>query len=314
MTVTRQISLAACAVVAVVVVVTIIAVVLQSRPHEIAEKAAQSGDKVYVDIGAVLGTLLVMGVGAIVFAAVASWYVARRAVRPLGRALRLQREFVADASHELRTPLAVLDARLQLLQRSLGADDPHAEAVVELRRDTGALIELVSELLLAAGGDEEVGSAGSPDATVVVEAAVEDLSILGRGVGVELFARADGEVLPVTLSATSLRRCVIALVDNAIAHSVPGSRVDVVLRRVGRRVVLTVADRGSGIRGISPDRIFDRFARAEPDAAAGTPRTRRGFGIGLALVRDLVVRSGGDVRVETTSAAGTTIALELPLA
>ncbi|BDZ51133.1 hypothetical protein GCM10025867_33740 [Frondihabitans sucicola] len=161
---------------------------------------------------------MILGIGAVIFAGAVSWVIARRAVRPLGEALRLQRQFVADASHELRTPLAVLDARLQVVQRreqSTGAVSP--ESLAELRADSKALIDIVGDLLLAAGSGEQ--SAGSPvEAGPIVDEAAASLAILADDRGVALSVEHSG-TSRVTLSATSLRRCVVALVDNAVAHS-----------------------------------------------------------------------------------------------
>jgi signal transduction histidine kinase len=151
-----------------------------------------------------------------------------------------------------------------------------------------------------------------------------------------------GEPLRVAMPATSLRRCVVALVDNAITHSPRGGTVLVRLTAEGAHVVLTVSDEGHGIVGISPERVFDRFAHSEsakatPSApvssansssvaatttmgggAGGSfraaPPLRPGFGIGLALVRDIATRQGGSVRVASTSSEGTTFRLDLPAA
>jgi signal transduction histidine kinase len=73
-------------------------------------------------------------------------------------------------------------------------------------------------------------------------------------------------------------------------------------------VELRVADSGSGIAAADRERVFERFARG-----ADTGR-RRGFGLGLALVQDVANRYGGSVAIETTSPAGTTFLLTLPLA
>jgi signal transduction histidine kinase len=255
--VTRQISIATVALVVFIVILAVIFVIWQSQPSELAEKQAPGEDKIYIDAGGVLVALAVIGVGAILFAAVISWLIARRAVEPLGRALALQRAFVADASHELRTPLAVLDARLQLLQRRLGAGDPNAGTVAELRDDTAALIGIVGELLAAAGDEPNEGERvtdAAADAATVVEA----LRLLAaeRRVAIELRAP---ESLPVAMPSVSFRRCVTALVDNALAHTPDGGRVEVELREAaGGAVVLTVTDHGPGIRGIAPERVFER--------------------------------------------------------
>jgi signal transduction histidine kinase len=308
--VTRQISIASLGLVLFIVLLAVAFVIWQSQPSELRERAATGETKIYVDAEAVLIALGAIGVGAVVFAAAISWLIARHAVRPLGRALRLQRTFVADASHELRTPLAVLDARLQLLQRRLGARDPNAATVAELRRDTAALIGIVGELLAAAGGDapeqDEPTDAAAETADVVA-----DLRLLAdeRGVSIDYAIDADGALT--TMPAVSFRRCVTALVDNAIGHTPDGGRVEVGLSARAATMLVTVRDHGRGIRGIAPERVFERFAHSDPDDADGVPR-RRGFGIGLALVRDVAARAGGTVRVESTGPGGTVFVLELP--
>jgi signal transduction histidine kinase len=118
----------------------------------------------------------------------------------------------------------------------------------------------------------------------------------------------------VTVPATSLRRCVVALVDNAIAHSPSGGTVTVTASVTDGAAWIRVRDEGGGISGIAPRRVFDRFAHGTPTGQAAGRRTRPGYGIGLALVRDVAVRHGGDVRVEHTGPDGTTFLLRLPLA
>ena len=309
--VTRQISIATVALVVLIVIMAVIFVIWQSQPSELAEKQAPGEDKIYIDAGAVLVALAVIGVGAIVFAAVISFLIARRAVRPLGQALALQRAFVADASHELRTPLAVLDARLQLLQRRLAADDPSAATVAELRDDAAALIGIVGELLAAAGGEADDGERAT-DAAADTAAVMASMRLLAAERGVVIAFTAPDE-LRVAMPTVSFRRCVTALVDNALAHTPDGGSVEVGLAAVGDGVALTVSDHGPGIRGIAPERVFERFAHSDPGDADGLPR-RRGFGIGLALVRDVAARNGGTVRVDHTGPDSTSFVLELPRA
>ncbi|MGN7188398.1 sensor histidine kinase [Microbacterium enclense] len=254
------------------------------------------------------GTLI--GVAAIASAGLLGWLVTRRAVRPLVDALRRQREFVADASHELRTPLAVLDARIQVLQRSLASADPHAAVVADLRADSRALIEVVADLLESIEVPKEAVSDPVP-VVPAVESAVASMGLLARQREVTLVIRPSGDDLRVSMPASSLRRCVVALVDNAVKHSPAAGTVTISSRRDGRHVLIEVTDEGPGIRGISPDRVFDRFARSAP-AVGGGGSSRRGFGIGLALVQDAVTRYGGSAMVSATSDAGTTMRLRLP--
>jgi two-component system OmpR family sensor kinase len=267
-----------------------------------------------IDIGGIdiISAGLAIGIGAIVLAGTVSLFATRRAVRPLGDALRIQRAFVADASHELRTPLAVLDARLQLLQRGLPTGDPSAPTVAELRRDTKTLIEIVNDLLASA----EAGGQDRHEQPVVVNPvailAVESMRIIAREKSVTITM---SQVPPMAtlLPAASVHRCLIALLDNALDFAPTGSVVHVALSQTKSTVRISVSDEGPGIIGIDPARIFDRFARSG-SAVDGGGTSHAGFGIGLSLVRDTVERAGGTASVVHTSSTGTEIELVIPAA
>jgi len=302
-----QLTIASGALVVAAIGVAFFVILDKLRPSEVNEPPKPGQHKIYIDTTEAMIALILVGVVAVAIAGVMSVIVTRRAVRPLARALELQRDFVADASHELRTPLTVLDLRLQTLQRRMAADDPAAPTVSELRADTRNLIDVVNDLLLAADTTRVTETRTSSFAQAV-ERAVEALDVLAaeRGVTLVLEQAAQPET---RVPAASVQRCATALIDNALAHSPSGSTVTATVARDGRQALLRVADQGNGIAGIDPARVFDRFARAQPVGAA--PH-RTGYGIGLALVREVAAGHGGDVRVAATGPTGTVLELRLP--
>lgn len=266
-------------------------------------------------------TVAIIGVGglAILFAGVASWLIARSAVRPLTEALHVQRTFVADASHELRTPLAVLHARVQRLRMQTPDDDPRRRIVDDLTSDTRILIDIVDDLLEAAAGTRsEPGVAGLQEGLARLR---RDMSVLADDRHVRLHVV--DHSASVGMTPTQLHRCLVALTDNAIGHTPPGGTVTVTTTPEHDRVCVRVQDDGSGISGIEPTRVFDRFAHGTGRGNGqghghghghSADGTRTGNGIGLALVREIVVRAGGDVTVESTGDHGTVFALRIPTA
>lgn len=259
----------------------------------------------------VVGGALI-GIASIAAAALLALIVTRRAVRPLIDTLRRQRQFVADASHELRTPLAVLDSRLQLLQRSLGEGSPHKGTVAMLRDDSRALIGVVSDLLESLDtGDPRVPARAN--VAEVIESVVSSLRVLAERRGVEIESLPPRIDLAAAIPAPTLTRCLTALVDNALKHSPDGGVIVISAKPTGSAVRLTVSDQGPGIRGIDPSRVFERFARSSV-AEGGGGSSRSGFGIGLALVYDTVSRYGGNAEVLSTSELGTSIELTIPAA
>ena len=272
---------------------------------------------------------MVAGIVGVALAGVIGLGVGRRAVRPLGRAMALQRRFVADASHELRTPLAVLHTRAQLLRRQVGRDDPTSAELDQLVADTKALGEVVGDLLL---------SAQLEHADVVGEDV--DLSALGTAVvrSLEGYAAQSGVSLTVTTvdralrraaleqgsdsagdpdqddgrwsvlgAPTALRRALLALIDNAVAHSGPGDAVSVEITRAGEEVRVAVIDTGDGLDPADAARLTERFARG----ATGRPGGRR-FGLGLALVDEVVGAHHGHLEIEGALGVGSTFVIVLP--
>jgi len=290
-----------------VIMLVVAYLVWQLTPAQQQEPHGPEDIHVYLDTVDLLIAVFAVGGFAVLMAGAATWVIARRAVRPLAEAYRLQRTFVADASHELRTPLTVLSARVQELQTMLPPGTEPRVVADELRTDTKALVDVVDDLLAtAAGRSDEDAVASLEDA---LHAATSDMRVLAEERTVRLVVQ-PGRVL-VRLSPTQLRRCLVALIDNAIGHSNLGGAVWVENEVTRDEVVIRVRDEGHGILGIAPRRVFDRFAHGTPPETA--PRTRTSNGIGLALVREIAVRAGGDVRVEHTGHTGTVFALTLPV-
>lgn len=304
-TVGVQIALASTILVVLVVVAAFAFVFAHLDPTELFRGGRHEST---IDVGGLDIVVAALGIGAaaIALAGLLSWFATRRAVRPLGEALRLQRTFVSNASHELRTPIAVLDARLQYLQRGLAIDDPAAATVAELRRDAGTLVQIVNDLLVTAEEGGDASAAGSSvEMEPVVELAVDSIRLLAveRRVSITL----DSAPVSVPLPAASIHRCVVALLDNALRFAPDGSTIIVTLGADHGFAELRVSDAGPGITGLEPSQVFERFARGE-----GGFTSPAGFGIGLALVKDTVTRVGGVAAVEKTGPDGTTMLLQIP--
>jgi two-component system OmpR family sensor kinase len=271
-------------------------------------------DPAILDINAfkLLRAAAVLGVGLVILAGLLSWFVARRAVKPLGDALRMQRSFVADASHELRTPLTILDARLQILQRGLPEGDPSTDLVTELRRDAGTLITVVNDLLESheTADSREAGDSRGAELGPAISAAVASIELIANQADVAIELTQPAGIFT-RLSPMNVQRCLVVLLDNALRFSPGGSTVQVSVTTGRKTVTVTVRDQGSGIRGIEPSRIFDRFAHA--GSAVGGGSSGKGFGIGLSLAREIVVSKGGSMRVVSSSAEGTAIAFTVPI-
>ncbi|WP_190972822.1 sensor histidine kinase [Bifidobacterium rousetti] len=260
-----------------------------------------------IDTRKAVGFTVLFVLGVIVSVAVIGRYYSRREVAPLEHAFELQKDFVADASHELKTPLAVIATRIDLIDFRRAHGQPIDGPLDDLRGDVDRMNAIITDLLVAARG--------AVDAELVPLAGVVDQSVdavrpLADKRGVVIDRRVDGDPahLVVRGNAVGLSRCLVAVLDNAVAHAPDGTHVTVSVGYHHRGdAVIRVADHGPGI-GENPERLFRRFARDDDGTA------HQGYGLGLALARDVANRYGGTLDVESTSARGTTMRITLPLA
>jgi signal transduction histidine kinase len=221
------------------------------------------------------------------------------------RLLKQQRRFLQDASHELGTPITVALGHAELIERAVTnptvAEDARvvADELMRLRR-------LATRMLLLA-------SAEGPDFLHLTPVAVESVVVdaLDRWGHTPRRWRL-GPVAEATVLGDSDRLAVAldALLENAVAHTAAGDRIEVSAHLEDSHAVLTVADSGSGIANADLERIFHRFARAEPHRS----RQTGGLGLGLAIVQAIAEAHGGSVRVRSTLGHGSTFEIVLPLA
>jgi signal transduction histidine kinase len=245
---------------------------------------------------------------------------ARDEVGDLSRALetmrsRLEEEdrsrqaFLGTASHELRTPLALLQATVEMLDEALAAPQPDVESArrraATAGRQTRRLAQLATDLLdltrLDAHGELRTEAT---DVTEIARAMQAEFQAPARDAGVEL--RMEGASVLARADGMAVARILGVLLDNAIRYGAGGS-VTTSVSRDGRQAVVHVRDTGPGLAVGEHARIFGRFERG----MAG--RQTRGFGLGLAIGRELARRMGGDL-VAVPSERGACFALTLPLA
>jgi signal transduction histidine kinase len=212
----------------------------------------------------------------------------------LDQSLNNQRAFVADAAHELRSPLTALKLQLALLDRAPDAA-ARAAAQAALADGVARAAWLVEQLLALARNEPGAPPLpfGDVDLAEVTRSALAASVPLARARGSELELQAPAPV-PMQGDAGSLAMLVRNLVDNALRHSPPGTRVEVQLHRDAGAPVLVVDDAGPGVPPEDRERVFDRFVRRESSMHAGG-ESSEGSGLGLAIVRTVAQRHGATV-------------------
>jgi signal transduction histidine kinase len=227
----------------------------------------------------------------------------------LRHALRARDVFLSVASHELRTPLQSLQLVLDGLIRN-GERPPtpgHVARKIDIMRSQIQRLGMLIDNLLTVSRMASGGLALDPDqidlGLVVREVAVRLGPVASRA-GVSLHLSADPDVTG-NWDPQRLEEIVVNLVSNAIKFG-RGGDVDIAVEAHGDDVQLSVRDHGIGIAHDDQERIFERFERAASD------RGYAGIGMGLWIVRQLVIAHGGTIEVDSAPGEGATFTVTLP--
>jgi Signal transduction histidine kinase len=226
----------------------------------------------------------------------------------LEQGFQSQQEFLNAVSHDLRTPLAVVRSYSDILNR-WGKDDPKVirESLPAIAKAVNVMERLVNDLLLLA--KMQSGPSLNLEPVGLIELAEE----------VAHEAQAITEKITVILQLTNaiivkadeyyLKRALWALVDNAIKYTPPGGKVNIKVNENDlKEAVITIIDTGPGISPGELQKIFERFYRGDFSRSSG-----KGFGLGLAIAKEIVEAHGGRIEVESEIGKGSAFKIMIPL-
>jgi len=216
------------------------------------------------------------------------------------------RQFIADASHELRTPVSVILGITELWrQGELRNGEVRDEAIHRIGLSGNQMGKLVEELLLLARLDEGRLMDRAPvDLERLIHEVVTDALTTNplRTIVVNIT-----DPVVVQGDAYRLRQVVANLVNNALRYTPADAVVEVHLSADGDAALLDVDDSGPGMTQEQASHAFDRFWQADAS------RSRSGAGLGLPIVRGIVVAHAGSVALQSDPVCGTHVRVMMPL-
>jgi PAS domain S-box-containing protein len=222
---------------------------------------------------------------------------------------RMKADFVSFVTHQLRTPLAGIRWMLELAEAQT-AEDERLSYIADARVSAERLVGLVNDLLDVSRIESgRLLSAAQPtDLAVLAESVVSELRPLALSKEQALAVEGAGDVPDALVDPQLARQVILNLVSNALKYTPDRGRISVRLAATGDGVRMSVADNGIGIPEGSRARLFEKFYRAENARTIDTD----GTGLGLYLVRLIVLRSGGRVWCESSEGRGSTFHFTLP--
>jgi signal transduction histidine kinase len=217
-----------------------------------------------------------------------------RSAQRIEELMAAHRLLLANCSHELRTPLTRIGVAVSLL-----GDGADARTRESLRQDIAELDQLIEEILLSSRLEAVSGLERNEPVDLLALAAEE---------AAHYDVEADGTPVTVSGDRLLLRRLVRNLLENARRHGGTGA-VSIAVFAEGGRAVLEVSDHGPGVPPDERERIFEPFYRLMRSAETG-----RGSGLGLALVRQIARRHGGEAVCLAAEGGGSRFRIDLPAA
>lgn len=230
-------------------------------------------------------------------------------VEELGSVETLKTDFVSNVSHEMKTPIAIIKNYAELLQTGKGTEEDRLEYARNIEEAAGRLSSLISNILRLnklehQQIDPEIESydlCGQLEACILNYEEMWDEKDLDLEVDLEEKTVVDADKSLMELVWNNL-------LSNAIKFTEPGGRVAVRQTFSDGYAVVEVTDTGCGMSRESIRHIFDKFYQGD------TSHSQEGNGLGLALVRRILVLMNGEISVVSEAGSGSTFTVRIPAA
>ncbi|MGO5023500.1 sensor histidine kinase [Lawsonibacter sp. LCP25S3_G6] len=257
-----------------------------------------------------LASFVVVGILTLLAMLGISALFAKRAVAPIERSYRKQKQFVQDASHELKTPLASIRANLEALQTNRQETIQSQEKWLDyISHETRRMNKLVTELLELARADQTEQAVNLEPICLsnLLERTLLSVETVLYEKGIALQQQIETDI-SVNGNPDKAEQVIRILLDNACKYTNTGGAIEVCLRRQRKYAVLVVSNTGEGIAPEHMDKIFDRFYRVD-DSRKHTGS----YGLGLPIAKALVEQMGATLSVSSVPHQKTTFSIRWEL-
>lgn len=256
-----------------------------------------------------LHRLILLNIAVLVLGALLSYYLARRSLAPIERALEAQKRFASDASHELRTPLAAMQAEGEVALRDPKLTLGRAKAVLQSHLEEVTRLQALTEALLKLAREDNPVNPIPVTLPYVVSEALNGCLKAAQSKDIVIDDRTPK--IQVMADPAGLTQALSVLLDNAIKYSEAGSTIHLTAGQSGREGWLQVQDEGVGIGAQDLPHIFERFYRAD---SSRSKQNVEGHGLGLSLAAKLINQLNGEITASSRPGQGSIFTIKLPLA
>ncbi|MEI7918207.1 MAG: HAMP domain-containing sensor histidine kinase [Candidatus Saccharibacteria bacterium] len=222
-----------------------------------------------------------------------SYLLARRSLQPIEKAHEAQSRFTSDASHELRTPLAVMKTEMEvaLMDKKASTTDLR-EVLISNLEEVDKLSKLAQMLLNMSQFDNNNLKLGPVNLYKASKSVIDDFKLPDSRITI------NSTLKPIIRgNETAVTELIKILVDNALQYSPKDSLIVINLLKDDTTATFEIINTGPGISGDKLPHIFDRFYRADSSRTSGP---QKGYGLGLALAKQIVELHKGELIATST--------------
>ena len=255
--------------------------------------------KLYMLIGEGVVFLIILGLG---------FFVIYRAIKKEMALSSQQKNFLMAITHELKTPIA----SIKLLLQTISSRKLEQQQIQDLSKkaidDADRLNQLVENILIATKIDERLYLLNKEEISLnhLIEKLISN-SAFQRTHSIKFSLKSDTEIL-LHADTSGMISIISNLLENAIKYSPDGSEININLSEENNVVSLSVSDAGEGIPDEEKENIFMKFYRIGNE----NTRKKKGTGLGLFIVKNLVLLHNGAIEVKNNSPKGTIFVLQFP--
>ncbi len=229
----------------------------------------------------------------------------------LETAEKLKLDFLANVSYQLRTPLnAIMGFNEMLSQELFGSlNEKQKEYTSDIQGASEHLLNLINDILDLSS--IEAGKMDLDISDVSIKAMLENIIDLveewARKQGIEISLSCPDNIGMAQIDETRIKQAIINLVRNSIDHTPEGGKIELIAALAKEGIKITVKDNGSGIEEEEQLRVLELFESSESDN-----KTKRGAGLGLTLVKNIVSLHKGEFELKSVPKKGTDVMITLP--
>ena len=220
----------------------------------------------------------------------------------------IKTDFINNMTHEFKTPIASIQMGVQLLQnKQLGTlNEEQTSLVNSIKEDTNRLLKITSELLnitQVESGTIQINILPC-EVLPIIEYAVDANKAAADQKQIILKVMIVAGISQVLADSEKTAWVLTNLLSNAIRYSYENAAVDIIVEKENGKIKFSVTDTGQGIQAQYLAKIFERYFRIPGSKKEGT-------GLGLSISKEFIEAQGGEIRVQSDYAAGSTFSFLL---